>query len=368
MNIGILTHYNVNNQGAQLQMYALKRQIESMGHNVYILTYNKNFDFVDEGIKKRNIIGLSSIPYLLKEFLIKKGLKLTYFNYKKYIKNKKFRLSEFKYKKYSNANIDCAVIGSDEALSLECGPNIMMYGHCVDANKLITYAPSFGQTSLEIIKKYNALELISSGLKKFDGLGVRDENTKMLVEQLTKKEATLVCDPVLLYDFSNTHTNVKIPKKKYLIVYAYDKNMTDKNEVQAIKEYAKKKGLMTVSVGTYHKWCDKNISCNCLEWIEYFRNAEEVITDTFHGTITAVIMQKPLAVFVRNKLNKNKLSFLIKQLGIDSRQVNELNIKEIERVFSKKQDYSITNKLLEKLREDSKSYLENMLGDNSAKK
>ncbi len=32
MKIGILTHYDVNNQGAQLQMYALKRELEKLGH------------------------------------------------------------------------------------------------------------------------------------------------------------------------------------------------------------------------------------------------------------------------------------------------------------------------------------------------
>ena len=363
MNIGILTHYNVNNQGAQLQMYALKKQIESMGHNVYILTYNKNFDFVDEGIKKRNIVSISSIPYFIKEFLIKKGLKLTYFNYKKYIKNKKFRNDEFMFKNYATANVDIAIVGSDEALSIDYGANMMMYGHCVDSNKLILYAPSFGQTNIEIIKKHNAVELISSGLKKFEGLGVRDENTLNLVENLTGEKATLVCDPVLLYNFEKTHTKVKLPRKKYIIIYAYDKNMTDKYEIKAIKDYAKKKGLITLSVGTYHKWCDKNISCNCLEWIEYFRNAEEIITDTFHGTITAIIAQKPLAVFIRDEINKNKLSFLIKQLGLEDRKIENINLEELEKIFSKNQDYIRTNDLLLQLRKHSNEYLRKFLGD-----
>ena len=31
MKIGILTHYNVNNQGAQLQMYALYNKLKELG-------------------------------------------------------------------------------------------------------------------------------------------------------------------------------------------------------------------------------------------------------------------------------------------------------------------------------------------------
>ena len=154
-----------------------------------------------------------------------------------------------------------------------------------------------------------------------------------------------------------------MPKKKYLIVYAYDRHMIDKDEVREIKQYAKKKGLMTVSVGTYHKWCDKNISCNCLEWLEYFRNAEEIITDTFHGTIVSVITQRPLAIFVRNKINKNKLSFLIKQLGLEQRRLDEIKQEKLEKIFSIPQDYKKTNQLLENLRKNSTEYLEKFLGD-----
>ena len=39
MKIGILTHYNVNNQGAQLQLYALSSYLKELGHDVYVLTY-----------------------------------------------------------------------------------------------------------------------------------------------------------------------------------------------------------------------------------------------------------------------------------------------------------------------------------------
>lgn len=73
MKIGILTHYDVNNQGAQLQMYALKRELEKLGHNVKILTYVKNYDF-DLEKKLKYQPSLKSIPTYLKEYLFKRGL------------------------------------------------------------------------------------------------------------------------------------------------------------------------------------------------------------------------------------------------------------------------------------------------------
>ena len=76
MKIGILTHYNVNNQGAQLQLFALNQVIKDMGHEPYVLTYTKNYDFAAPEIKLRNNISPSSVPYILKEFLLKKGFLL----------------------------------------------------------------------------------------------------------------------------------------------------------------------------------------------------------------------------------------------------------------------------------------------------
>ena len=53
MRIGLLTHYLVYNQGARLQMLSMYRYLEESGHQVYILTYEKNFDF-DKNEKKKN--------------------------------------------------------------------------------------------------------------------------------------------------------------------------------------------------------------------------------------------------------------------------------------------------------------------------
>ncbi len=362
MKVGILTHYNVNNQGAQLQMYAMSKIIEEMGFEPVILTYNKNFDFVSKDEKNKNIVSISSIPYFIKEYIMKKGIGITYFNYKKYTKNKKFRKNNFIYKRYSEANVDYAIVGSDEVFSIPMGVNIMMYGHCVNTKRMIAYAPSFGQTNIELINRYNAKELISSGLAKFKDLSARDENTKKIIKELTGRESTLVCDPVLLYDFKNTHTKFKkIPNKKYIIIYAYDRHMIDKDEIQEIKKYAKKKGLITVSAGTYHKWCDKNISCNCLEWIELFRNAEQIITDTFHGTILSTITEKPMAIYVRDSINKNKLTYLLKQLKLEDRKLEKITCQNIEKVFSKNMEYQKINTNLENLRNISRKYLKGAL-------
>ena len=137
--------------------------------------------------------------------------------------------------------------------------------------------------------------------------------------------------------------------------------MIDKKEIEGIKKYAKSKGLITVSVGTYHKWCDKNISCNCLEWIEYFKNADEVITDTFHGTIVSVIMKKPIAVYIRSNINENKLLYLTRQLEITNRKIQEIAYEELSKVFEQKVNYEEVTKKVQDIRDESEKYLINSI-------
>lgn len=359
MRVGILTHYDVNNQGTQLQMYALYNKLIELGHEPKILTYNKNFDFeLSEGLK--NQVSIKSIPYYIRHYLLAKGLRLTVFNAKKYLINKRFRENNFKHEFYSTADIDCVVVGSDEVFSIPVGVNIMMYGHGLPTNKIFSYAPSFGQTDIKLLEEHNCKNLVRSGLSEFISLSARDKHTYEMVKRLTGKEPEIVCDPVILYDFSNTTVNVKLPKQKYILIYSYDRWMTDITEVEAIKSFAKSKNLLTVSAGTYHSWCDLNVSCNCLEWIEYFRGAEAVITDTFHGSVLSIITNKPMAVYIR-ELNTNKLTDLLERTRLTHRRVNKLSYDELIRVFRTDINFNLVNELIAEMRKNGLSYLKNAL-------
>jgi len=355
MKIGILTHYNVINQGAILQMYAMQKWLEQHGHNVYILTYNKNFDFMPHEESKYNI-SIKYLSFYIREYLLKKGLFITLFNIKKRLMHKKYLYKTFSLKNYTVDLMDVVIVGSDEVFSITTGCNTMMFGHGVNSKRLVSYAPSFGQTDICRINQYNCKELIISGLQKFSHLSARDEKSIEIINELTGVKPQLVCDPVLLYDFTQEIVKAKIPIKKYLLIYSYDAHLSTSEEFSGIKKYAKSKGLITVSAGTYHKWCDKNLVCNPMVWLEYFRNAEQVFTDTYHGAILSIITNKPSVYFIRN-LNKNKLTFLLHSLGLESRIAKCLTFDELNTIYSQSMDFSKVNIKWSKTRKQSEDYL-----------
>lgn len=357
MKIGILTHYNVSSHGALLQMYALKSELEAMGHTVFILTYNRNLDFIDEETRKRFSASIRNLPYYLKTYMIQNGLPMMLYQYKKQKILGKFRAENFTLRPYvESRELDCVVVGADETFALENGVNFVMFGHGITSPKLIAYAPSFGQTDAKRIDSFGCRELISSGLAKFDSLAVRDRGSQKTVQDMIGKDVQVVCDPALLHDFGPIKKGTDA--KRYIVVYSYQSNFKEADRIAKIKEYAKRNNCELWSVGVYYKWCDKQINCGPLEMIQVFANAQAVFTDTFHGTITSYIAKTPMAVFYRSN-NNVKLNDLLETLGIMDRRIT--SPEQLDDVMAQTVDFAQMDSRVAALRRSGHKYLEEAL-------
>ena len=357
MRIGILTHYMVNNQGAQLQLAAMHAHLRELGHDPVVLNYEKNFD-LDSGEQKKNSASLRALPYYVKHYLLEKGPGLTLFNARKVQAHRK-ALQAYSCLPYDTDQVDTVLIGSDEVFSVDVGCNRMMYGYGLKAPAL-AYAPAFGRTTVEDLRRYGYEELVTEGLKKMPFLSARDTHTQEMIRTLTGREVPMVCDPVLLYQ-GGFSAEIRPIGKPYLIVYSYDRNMTDKKEIEAIRAYAKARRLLTVSLGTYHGWCDKNIVCGAAEWYTYFRDAACVVTDTFHGAVTAMKNHCNLAVLIRKSINQFKMTSLLDQTGLTERRLPELTQTALEEVLSRPINYEETDARIAAMAEESDRYLRHAL-------
>ncbi len=357
MRIGILTHYMVNNQGAQLQLAAMYAHLQELGHSPVVLTYEKNFD-LDPGEQKKNSASLRALPYYLRHYLLEKGLGLTLFNARK-VQAHRRALQAYPYLPYDTDQVDAVLIGSDEVFSVDVGCNRMMYGYGLHAPAL-AYAPAFGRTTIEDLKQYGYEELVTEGLKNMPCLSARDSHTQEMIRSLTGREVPQVCDPVLLYR-GGFSADIHPIGKPYLIVYSYDRNMTEAREIEAIQSYAQAHGLLTVSLGTYHSWCDKKIVCGAAEWYTYFRDAACVITDTFHGAVTAMKNHCNLAVLIRENINQFKMTSLLEQTGLTQRRLPEMTIEALEGVLSQPINYVATDARIAAMAEKSDRYLKQAL-------
>lgn len=323
-----------------------------------ILTYEKNFDFLQEE-KQKNSGSFRAFPYYIRNYLLKKGLGLTLFNTRKVMAMKRSQ-EQYTFAPYNASGCDAIIIGSDEVYSIDVGINKMMYGHDLGGVPAVAYAPSFGIATLEKLEQYGVTEIVRAGLKQMKFLSARDVHTRNMVQTLTGREVPLVCDPVLLYGGSY-NSYPKPIGKPYLAVYSYDRNMVDPAEIAAIRSYAKKHGLITVSLGTYHSWCDRNIVCTAEDWYGYFKDAACVVTDTFHGSVVAMKNHCNLAVFIRESINAFKLRSLLAETGLEHRRLPEITEENLEQVLSEKIDYHAVDRRIGEMTAASEAYLKNAL-------
>lgn len=361
MKIRIITHHSVHNHGAVLQLYALTQVLKKYDSNVCALEYNKNYDFLDDSANDKYNISLKSIPYYLR-YLARKGLFRTLFNIKKRtilesFKNANKLVGEY----YSRCkDLDAVFIGSDEVFSIEPGLNTFFWGMGVPAKNIYAYAGCFGPTNLEFIQNKYAIEFIKAGIERFDKISVRDMNSQSIIKCLSGIDALQVCDPVILYGYVEEKKQFKnLYPKKYLLVYAYDENMNDPAETEPIKQYAEKHSLEVLTVGFYHKWCDKCINADPIELLSWIKNAEMVVTDTFHGTVMSLVMNTPFATKIRG--NRNKLGYLLDEYNLGDREIN--SFADLESVFEKSVDFESVNKIIDFKRSEGLAFIESCINN-----
>jgi hypothetical protein len=300
------------------------------------------------------------------KYLISKGVGRTLYNVKKRSILRKFRtnqkmVGEF----YSRAEaLEAVVIGSDEIFSIEPGLNPCFFGMGVQCDKVISYAASFGSTTMEYIQEKRATEFVGAGLKHISYRSVRDENSLNIVEALTGEKPSLVCDPVILYGYldevKEARSKDKISKDRYILVYSYDNTMNEPDNVAKIRDYAKSKGLRLYSVGFYHKWCDKNINVDPLDIFDWFVGAEEVITDTFHGAVLSIVTNSNMYVKLKST-NRNKLLWLMKEYCLEDRVLDDFS--SLAEISGKTIDFESVELRVKERREYSLDYLREALGN-----
>ncbi|MBS6007235.1 MAG: polysaccharide pyruvyl transferase family protein [Clostridium baratii] len=376
--VGIMSMQRVYNYGSFLQGYGLKSLIEELGCEVEFVDYHVGECLINDESKQKGLKKLLSnsraasklVEYIEFKAPIKEKFKFIMYK-KNYEKNNFPKLgikNEFNY----NPKLDVLVIGSDEVFNcVQSNKNVgfspELFGANNNAKKVMSYAGSFGNTTIDKLKKYNVDKEVTNLLSSFDAISVRDSNSGKIVEELTGINPNYNLDPVLIYDYMNKCKNKinDVADKDYIILYGYSGRFSSE-ECKKIKEYARKHNKKIYCFGGVQEVCDKFIDCSPFEVLSYFKNAYGIITDTFHGTIFSIITKRKFMTLIRKSHgnrygNEEKLTDLLKRTKLMDRIAN--NIDDIDRLLSKDIDYMETFKILEEERIKAKEYLKkNILG------
>ena len=141
-------------------------------------------------------------------------------------------------------------------------------------------------------------------------------------------------------------------KQKYIFVYDFDGNELIK---EIALKVAKKKSLKIYTVFK-SDYSDKVIKgMGPIDFISYIKNAEFVISNSFHGTAFSIIFEKQFVVVNRKEAINTRMRDLLSVLKIENRLISEnYNFNNLIKDIN----YEEVNKYVNERLEISKMYLD----------
>ena len=175
------------------------------------------------------------------------------------------------------------------------------------------------------------------------------------MKQLIGKDPIDSIDPVLLYDFNKKIEGININLKDYVVVYAYSGRINE-DEAKEIQRFAHSKEKKTLSIGVRQAFTDLYVMADPFTLLAYIKNADYVVTDTFHGTVFSIKYQIPFGTIIRDS-NSEKLQDLLNKFSLENRRI--LDISNIDSVMDNRLDKVDVKKKLEQYQNLAKEYLKN---------
>lgn len=311
MKIGVVTVHDSSNYGSFLQAYAMQKTLERMGHEVFFIRTREK-EYIEK-VFVHKIPLKEVIKHPLRSYNKRKDELLKYDAFKK-------EWSVFKtIESAQDEKLDRIILGSDEIWNVtnKTFRRPVFYG--IGMENVITYGISISRAKRA---DFDSFPELVDAIKKVAPVLVRDENTKNVVDDITGLDNPMVADPTFLCDvkeFDQEDSNYRRIDKKYILVYSYIFNDNLKNN---IIRFARENDLIIVSACIRHDWTDMFVNGSPLTFCKLLRDAEYVVTTTFHGTVFSMLNHKhfvsePFTPKVVDVLEKAGLSDALVEVGTE---------------------------------------------------
>lgn len=345
--IGILTfYYSNNNYGAVLQAYSILKLVESLGYEAYIINYQP------QKIKIKEKIFL----------FIQKMFGFRFANFRKhYIKLMPDKIMLVEELKELNERFDGFVVGSDQVWRsrIDTKELYAYFLNFVNSDKIkVAYGASFGLDYWEGAKE--TTEHIKILIARFNAISVREESGVEICRNIFNVDSNLVLDPTMAinkkYFYELVKTNNTIFREKKYIAYMI---LDDSKHIEShFKALAKKKQLKFVNLKGRPVYSKKGFYFfnEISKWLYLIKNAEIIVTDSFHCSVFSIIFHKKFICLVNPQRGATRLQNLLKIIGEEFRFYT--NLKELdEKLIFNEINYERIDKILEKAGNKSLDFL-----------
>ena len=368
---GIVTLYD-DNFGTCLQAFALYTKIKECGYKPIIIRYKRENRPVSQSNNSGSKINKlkNASPKMLFEYAISyKNIRDRKVGFSKF-RNKYLEFTaEVNYRDYiaddTINGFDGYVCGSDMIWSEEFADDWnYFYLNFAPECKRIAYAPSFGKNEISI----NNRSLCGKLLEGIKYISCREVAGTAMLKQYYGMRVQQVVDPTLLLTKDDwdalMENNQPILEDKYILTYVFG-GITGGREKIFSQIQNRKWGVHKIIPMNRSQYGKDSVNgiLGPKEFINLYKNAEFIVTDTFHGLIFALIYEKPFVVLKREDGGhwakySDRMTSTLSMLGLEERYIDSNAI--IPDKFNYL-DYTTINDKLKIKRDESFSYLKNSL-------
>ena len=384
MEILILTQPLHTNYGGLLQAYALQQILKGMGHDVVtdrlgvvrkLPLWNRALRFLYHAVQFCILKNYRYYPYRYlfvsfdKESKAKRSISI---NTDRFVNT---HIDTIDLLTRSNESVidavrqfDAIVVGSDQvwrATMSDIPTYFLSFTKAINV-KRIAYAASFGTDDLNEYSKMD-MKIASESIKLFDTVSVREKSGVHLCRDYFKMDAVHVLDPTMLLSKDDYLKLIEEEDKpcseNILLTYVLDRTQEKNDIIQRVGEALHLTSCENGAVKYFSNVVESNVS-ECIypsvsRWVAGFRDAQFVVTDSFHGTVFSIIFNKPFVAILNSKRGSSRFISLLSVLGLENRLISTTN--DLLEEHLKPIDYTEVNKILNDWRYLSISFMERHL-------
>lgn len=262
---------------------------------------------------------------------------------------------QYTYDELERLNYHCEsfVVGSDQLwnyYSVADNGNYFFLDFVHQGKRKIAYATSFGHSQSFFPQERQAE--ITKYLQQFFAISVREKDGINICRRVFGVDAVQTLDPVFLCDqaaYENAIKDAEISFNEPYIL-AYILNPTPEKR-QALYLASKKLGLPIKVILDGQENYEKNRQdmdmgesvlkvIGVEDWLYCFKNAQFILTDSYHGMCFSIIFQKNFICFGNKKRGMSRFDTLLAITNLYCRMVPNISNKKIEALLYQDIDYS----------------------------
>ena len=325
MKIGIVTQPLLNNYGGLLQNFAMQQTLRRLGHEPITI------DYIPTMSRGRFMkVWLRNCLYNLfrsekRPLPVNRATKTRKHHFDRFVRcniNTTRFVEHYSSKLVAKYGLEMVITGSDQVWR-PCYNRRVLTNMFLDfvgkGVKKVAYAASFGVDKWEY--KPRKARKCSKLAKRLDAISVREASGVSLCRNYLGVEAVEVLDPTLLLsaeDYKRVCSLVSPSEERYVAAYILD---ATPEKITLVEREAERRGVKAKVYGA-----DKDAELSVEEWLAMFRDAEYVITDSFHGSVFSTIFRREFAVVVNSDRGASRFVSLLGKFGLLDRIIKDAKL------------------------------------------